>query len=130
METLSIILIIISILLIIIVIGLLTYSITLENNRINPKNCPASSGQFGLMPSFTGTALTNCTSPNVVGTSCVFANISNLTTATNVCNSFSNCSSFSYSSDTNTMTILDPNQPLISNDNTDVYIRQVPTIIT
>jgi len=137
METLSIVLIIVSIILVIALVAVFIYNINLETSMIDPKNCPLSSGDFGLTPRKTGTTLEICTSGvttntsaplNTTSSSCTFVNVPDLLTATNLCNAYKECSSFSYSANTNTMMILDPNKPLIDNDDTDVYNRQVPTI--
>jgi len=57
METLSIVLIIVSIILIIALVAVFIYNINLETSTIDPKNCPLSSGDFGLTPGKTGTTL-------------------------------------------------------------------------
>lgn len=96
---------------------------------IDPKNCPTSSGDFGLTPSKTGTVLELCTNKiTSFANSCTFVNVPDLATATNLCNAYTECFSFSYSPNTNTMMILDPNKPTIANTDTDLYVRQVPTI--
>lgn len=137
METLSIVFIIVSVILVILLVALFIAYINLESSTVDPKNYPNPTETFGLNPGKNGKVLTSCTSGVTNNTSaavstntgsCSFVNVPDLVTATNLCNAYSQCKVFSYSSQNNTMMILEPNQVLIDDDTSDVYIRQIPTI--
>ena len=90
------------------------YAFTL-NNWIDPRSCPESIGQYGVLPGVIGTILNNCNGP------CEFR-VSSLAEAAIRCDSDSKCDAFYY--DSGNMKYVEINSPLTTANPGGTYVRQ------
>lgn len=111
--------------LVVVVVCLIVRLTYIERTRISPRECSRQRGDFAVKPFYRGTILQNCgTSRNLP---CSFSGVNSVKAAIDRCNA-EECVSFSYTADSEVLTLLNPNFPIVTGGSGDVYIRQTGII--